>query len=384
VSWIKKTCGLGLGLGLLGLPLAACVGSNQLVGSDGLTAGGGPNVAGASDVAGVSTGGATFGPTKTFSEGIAPGPESAYKCLPFTLPRDETGQPTCTIVTALRQSACGCSEPGLAPTTQALAENARAQLQTSGACDIPGTFGNSCSEFCICELSPAVGASLVDCETAQQPAETSSGWCYVSAQQGSAQAALVASCPENMKQRVRLLGSPALGPDFISCIDAGSPVVAAGLGEPCVAEDEYSPDFSGFDAKEVNINDRAPSCSSNFCILNHFQGRASCPYGQGQAGGGCLVPGSAVPVSVAVAPQLVRRQAAEASICSCHCAGNGPGPFCTCPDTMQCEHLVDDLGLGPAGTKLSGSYCIPRGSAYDPSQLVPLCAEPNCGDAHPY
>jgi hypothetical protein len=147
-----------------------------------------------------------------------------------------------------------------------------------------------------------------------------------------------------------------------------------------VSNDEYFPSFPGYDANEVNLDDHAAMCSTNLCLTNHFQGRASCPYGQVAGSSDCLVEGSKVPVSGAVQPQLVARQTAVASICSCHCAGAGPGPYCTCPDSMQCEHLVDDLGIGD----FAGSYCIPKGSQYDPTGDMSVCSKPNCGDAHPY
>ena len=158
--------------------------------------------------------------------------------------------------------------------------------------------------------------------------------------------------------------------------------VPAPLGEPCVADDEWSPYFSGFSSKEVNIITLAPQCETQVCLLNHFQGRASCPYGQAPGAAGCLVPGGSVAVTVGVHPQLEARQTSVASICSCRCAGDGPGPYCTCPDSMQCEHVFDDIGVGDSN--VPGSYCIPKGSQYDASQSTAVCVEGNCGPAHPY
>ena len=162
---------------------------------------------------------------------------------------------------------------------------------------------------------------------------------------------------------------------------SGSDVPAA-LGQPCIATDEHRPDFAGFSPTEVSVEDHSDACASQVCLLDHFQGRASCKYGQSSAGGPCLVPGSTQPVSVAVSPQLVRRQADVASICSCHCAGSGPGPFCTCPDSMQCEHLVDALSLPGGDSVYAGSYCIPKGSQYDRAQLgidCPSDGSSTCG-----
>jgi len=170
----------------------------------------------------------------------------------------------------------------------------------------------------------------------------------------------------------------------------GAALGGAALGDPCLPDDESSPDFAGLNVTEVNITDQFQGCASRLCVANHFQGRVSCPYGQAAADGGCLVPGTATPVSTPVAPQLVARQAAKAVTCSCQCAGYGPGPYCTCPTSMVCEHLVDYLEIGDpdaAPAKLNayaGSYCIPAGAEYDSNQLDRSCTEPNCGAAHPY
>ncbi|MES1172878.1 MAG: hypothetical protein ABUL62_01025 [Myxococcales bacterium] len=183
----------------------------------------------------------------------------------------------------------------------------------------------------------------------------------------------------------KLLGSD--GSTVMSGGSGGAPEVTfpprAVLGAPCVPADEWVSDFRGFSVNEVNIDDRAPQCETNFCIVNHFQGRATCPYGQVADAGDCLVPDGSQPVTVSVDAQLVSRQANVAAVCSCRCDGDGPGPYCTCPESMQCEHLVDDLHLSN-DSYLAGSYCIPKGSQYDSSMRDgPLCVAPNCGPAHP-
>jgi len=173
-------------------------------------------------------------------------------------------------------------------------------------------------------------------------------------------------------------GAPALG----SASD-----VAKAVGEPCVSRDEYRAGFPGYDLATLNVDDHAATCDSGICIQNKFQGRASCPYGQTAGGLDCLLPNSDLTVSTPVSPQLVARQASVASICSCQCDGAGPGPFCTCPDSMQCEHLVDDIGATPPGAKnLSGSYCTPKGPKFDPQadHAVCLASLQNCGAPHPY
>jgi len=166
---------------------------------------------------------------------------------------------------------------------------------------------------------------------------------------------------------------------------SGKPSGDAALGEPCLPDDERDPSFSGFQLTETNIETASESCASRFCVANHFQGRVSCPYGQKDGGGGCTLPGSKEPVTAQVRPQVQERQASRVVTCSCHCAGDGAGPYCTCPDTMECAPLVLQLpGLPDNG--LSGSYCILKGTKYDPAGSTTACdaAAVDCGAAHPY
>jgi hypothetical protein len=55
---------------------------------------------------------------------------------------------------------------------------------------------------------------------------------------------------------------------------------SGGVGDPCTPEDEYSVTFSGFKVAEENIESRSFQCQTRLCLVNHFQGRVSCPAGQ--------------------------------------------------------------------------------------------------------
>lgn len=55
---------------------------------------------------------------------------------------------------------------------------------------------------------------------------------------------------------------------------------SGGIGDPCIPEDEYSSAFAGFKLTEENIESRSFQCSTRICLVNHFQGRTSCPEGQ--------------------------------------------------------------------------------------------------------
>ena len=146
--------------------------------------------------------------------------------------------------------------------------------------------------------------------------------------------------------------------------DAAPPAARNGaLGAGCEPLSELDPEFSGFSINEISIDERTPACLSGTCVIQGFQGRVSCPYGQATASGGCTIPGSNEPVLTPVAPQLLARPAGLSAVCSCHCAGPGPGPYCACPTHMECSHLVDDLGFG--ARDIAGSYCLPEGARYE-------------------
>lgn len=55
---------------------------------------------------------------------------------------------------------------------------------------------------------------------------------------------------------------------------------SGGVGDPCTPEDEYNAQFSGFNVAEENIESLSFQCTTRICLVNHFQGRVSCPLGQ--------------------------------------------------------------------------------------------------------
>lgn len=55
---------------------------------------------------------------------------------------------------------------------------------------------------------------------------------------------------------------------------------SGGVGDPCIPEDEYRENFAGFKLSEENIESRSFQCKTRVCLVNHFQGRVSCPQGQ--------------------------------------------------------------------------------------------------------
>ena len=157
----------------------------------------------------------------------------------------------------------------------------------------------------------------------------------------------------------------------VSAVSAALGCQPGGVGDPCIPEDEYTPTFSGFGYAEANVESRSFQCETRVCIVNHFQGRVTCPYGQTGAEvapatapyGYCYVPASAQTVSVPVDPQLLGRRAENTVYCSCRCQGSDTtAKYCSCPSGYSCLPLVPDLGLGKEN--LAGSYCMKTGTTF--------------------
>ncbi len=205
---------------------------------------------------------------------------------------------------------------------------------------------------------------------------------------------------------------------------------ASGVGDPCIPEKEFDRTFLGFDPGEVNVESKSFQCLTRLCLVNHFRGRVTCPYGQDKTGlqlptvdgasggsfGGqdankqdihaCGIPGAPYdpntgllsspstdsitgdpavdPADQAqVHPQCVDRQATNTVYCSCRCA-NADGKtddganYCTCPDGFQCSQLVAPVGLGDVG--LTGAYCIKKNTEYQAFQACAAACDPNIPD----
>ncbi len=160
------------------------------------------------------------------------------------------------------------------------------------------------------------------------------------------------------------------------------------VGDPCVPEEEFREQFNGFSATEAYIESRSFQCATRVCLVNHFQGRVSCPYGQsvedldlpGDDPRRCRVPGTSGQreedrVSVPVNAWLSNRGADDAVYCSCRCAGPEPAArYCECPSGYACTELVPELGLGRG--QLAGSYCIKEGTRYAPGHPLDCRDDP--------
>jgi hypothetical protein len=196
----------------------------------------------------------------------------------------------------------------------------------------------------------------------------------------------------------------ALAASFTIAVVSGTGCATTGIGDPCVPEQEYRPDFIGFSVNEVSVESKSFQCLTRLCLVNHFQGRVSCRYGQDANGGpptngacgckdihgmtaGCCTPGipqavtgpidpaTGMPVDTekkkTVPSQCSLRTADKAVYCSCRCANaqnltNDGANYCTCPDGFSCTQLVTSIGSQDMG--LTGAYCIKSGTQYDPNR----------------
>jgi hypothetical protein len=183
---------------------------------------------------------------------------------------------------------------------------------------------------------------------------------------------------------------------------SGTGCQSTGVGDPCTPEKEYDPTFAGFVEQEVSTEGESFQCQTRLCLVNHFQGRATCPYGQDKSGdpippatAACVTPGinakvtgplnnMGQPISAAVgeavSPQCTERTKDQTVYCSCRCADiNGTqngGNFCNCPSGFTCTQLVSSLSAA-SDQGLTGAYCIKAGTAFDSSSGVSTCTP--CG-----
>jgi hypothetical protein len=205
----------------------------------------------------------------------------------------------------------------------------------------------------------------------------------------------------------------AIAVGAITALSAAPGCAATGVGDPCTPDDEYDATFQGFSVLDVSTESKSYVCLSRLCLVNHFQGRVTCPYGQtapgvGPAGpakdasgnqtpaaavssqDGCSVPGtspgsagsliSATNASVAgfgpgaVPAQVTGTGAGDRTsnktvYCSCRCANidgntNDGANYCACPDNYTCTPLVTSIGAND-DPELTGSYCVLNGTAYN-------------------
>jgi hypothetical protein len=165
---------------------------------------------------------------------------------------------------------------------------------------------------------------------------------------------------------------------------AGAPAGTVTIGSPCDPDQEGNASFTGFDHSEISVETlpNGPS-GAPVCLIYHFNGLVSCPYGQDAAGAGpdggagCATPGG-TPVAGAVSPQCTDRPAASTVFWSCRCAdtnGSTAGnTYCECPSGSSCTPAITSIGT--TGDNIAGSYCVPSAAAYDPTTACSAECDP--------
>jgi hypothetical protein len=179
-------------------------------------------------------------------------------------------------------------------------------------------------------------------------------------------------------------------------VEAGTPRPESEVGLSCTLDDERQPSFRGASESEIMLQGEPDD--SSLCLVNHFRGRVSCPYGQSQAdydsyaAGAidstdprlCRIYGGTEVVEGPVPPQIVERRPDLSVYRSCRCAGadglrDDGTAYCDCPSGFTCSKLIDALPF--PGADYTGSYCIVMGTEFDPAQPKTDCSAStgNCG-----
>jgi hypothetical protein len=170
---------------------------------------------------------------------------------------------------------------------------------------------------------------------------------------------------------------------------SGTGCQSTGIGDPCTPEQEYDPSYLGAQLGEVKAESKSYQCQSFLCLVNHFQGRVTCPYGQtsvDNGGSGAVPTPCQTPLREAVTgmvngqfvdsvnkdavqPNCTNRTATNSVYCSCRCANvdgntNDGANYCTCPDGFSCKPLISSIS-SDSFTGLTGSYCVKNGTDFN-------------------
>jgi len=142
-----------------------------------------------------------------------------------------------------------------------------------------------------------------------------------------------------------------------------------GIGDPCTPEDEFQTNFSGFKVTQENIESRSFQCESRLCLVNHFQGRVSCPLGQPPkevctgTDGTCTNPDEKCVLAGEFAAECTKETAA--TDCAKYAGTCNAAGYCDCSSNDQCpENYVCDVD----GTHRCEQYvCHEKGNCQDPN-----------------
>jgi hypothetical protein len=161
---------------------------------------------------------------------------------------------------------------------------------------------------------------------------------------------------------------------------------SGGIGDPCTPEDEYNTQFPGFKIEQENIESRSFQCQTRICLVNHFQGRASCPAGQGSLknckpsnNGSECAPDQKCIQSETYAPTCTTCDGSDPTCVPTSCpAGltcDATRNICTCGTGQQLNGV--DFACEPADPSCTGAGCPQVLNSY-------VCHKPgNCQTGDP-
>ncbi|HVY48517.1 MAG TPA: hypothetical protein VHB21_21660 [Minicystis sp.] len=161
---------------------------------------------------------------------------------------------------------------------------------------------------------------------------------------------------------------------------------SGGVGDPCVPEDEYDPQFPGFKLTLENIESRSFQCQTRICLAYHFQGRVSCPFGQaaptpctkadGSAGEDGACDTNAGEKCTKSAP-IANDCATDADCPGSTCDKNGH--FCLCTGAAGEIPPAPGYVCDVNGThQFQGYFCHKPNNCQQPADQV-AAAKDNCG-----
>jgi hypothetical protein len=298
--------------------------------------------------------------------GVCPG--SSCLCLPQVLPVDATGQTLCRIFFELA-AGDSCAAHGLPAASADNIASITALNALSGGPPPPGA---------VCVVPQLPEADWVD---GSCTASTATGWCYITGPGPGA-----GTCPQTIAVSptakppngiIALLGCGQTASSTAIYQASGPP-----LGTACTPSEEHSTSFAGFDYHEVTLDEGNSTCGNDVCLVNHFQGLTTCPYGEGHNGNppsgasacalpdaGALVHPDAAAGGQVVYPWCTDRPPSSTVYCSCRCQNalgrtDDGASYCTCPSGYACSQVVPAI---EPGDPRAGGYCIKSGTAYDPT-----------------
>jgi hypothetical protein len=155
---------------------------------------------------------------------------------------------------------------------------------------------------------------------------------------------------------------------------------SGGVGDPCTPEDEYNAQFPGFSVSDEEIESRSFQCATRICLVNHFQGRVSCPQGQDATTlVSCNGPNDTTTCKTTTTGKACVQSEVYAPTCNTCPAGDSTCVVNACPGDLQCIDGICQCADSDSGLMNGVQFtCAPFAGAGSPNVLVSyVCHKPN-------